>query len=169
MRNIRITSMIFCLVLLSQACKQNILTEQAKINVSLVPLDTLQWLTGSWRSESPYGTYTEHWQKSGDTGYLGESFMIRGGDTLFTEKIEIRYINDTITYIPAVSNQNQSLPVLFKSLRLSGDTIVFQNLHHDFPQRISYTRVQPDSLHAWIDGTDKGITHREDFRMVRLR
>lgn len=165
----RICFLIPIFLAMGSSCRQQSLAEQPLPNSGLIPIDTLRWLTGYWKSESSEGIYVEHWQKSGDTCYLGESFMAKGTDTLFTEKIVIRYVNDTICYIPAVSNQNQALPVKFTMLKLSGDTIVFYNPHHDFPQRITYAWIKPDSLHAWIDGTDKGIARREDFRMVRLR
>jgi len=165
----RFTLIIFNLILLSQACKQNVLTEPAEVNANLISPDTLHWLTGTWKSESSNGVYTENWLKSGDTCLLGESFLIREHDTVFLESIEIRNINDTLCYIPTVIGQNNSLPVKFTLFRLSLDTVVFQNLLHDFPQRITYTLVQPGSIHAWIDGIDNGIARREDFRMVRLK
>ena len=46
--------------------------------------------------------------------------------------------------------------VLFRLVKSDSISAVFENLKHDFPQRISYRRSSEDSLTAVIEGTVKG-------------
>jgi len=40
--------------------------------------------------------------------------------------------------------------------------VVFENLQHDFPQRVGYKR-DGDALLAWIEGPRNGQTRRIEF------
>ena len=51
----------------------------------------------------------------------------------------------------------------------SDSSVIFENLQHDFPQRIGYQRNGPDSLLAWIEGTEKGQVRRVEFPYRRTR
>jgi len=46
---------------------------------------------------------------------------------------------------------------------VSDSTVVFENLEHDFPQRIGYRFSSPDSLFAWIEGELSGELQRIEF------
>jgi len=45
---------------------------------------------------------------------------------------------------------------------------VFENLKHDFPQRIGYERTSVDRLEAWIEGPQNGQTRRLAFSYARV-
>jgi len=51
---------------------------------------------------------------------------------------------------------------VFLSTSLGERSVVFENLQHDFPQRIGYNRTR-DGLLAWIEGPDNGKTHRIEY------
>ena len=55
----------------------------------------------------------------------------------------------------------------FLSTTVSGDTVLFENPAHDFPQRIGYRR-QGASLLAWIEGARNGKTRRVEFPYRRV-
>ncbi|RZJ26544.1 MAG: hypothetical protein EOO48_12830, partial [Flavobacterium sp.] len=46
-----------------------------------------EWLQGDWINESPNGNLTESWQKKNDSLYHGQSFFIKGKDTIHFESI----------------------------------------------------------------------------------
>src|SRR6202007_1922331 len=46
------------------------------------------------------------------------------------------------------------------------DTVMFENLEHDFPQRVGYRRAG-SALTAWIEGTQDGNIRRIDFSYHR--
>jgi hypothetical protein len=41
---------------------------------------------------------------------------------------------------------------------------VFENINHDYPQRIIYKKMLDDSLFARIEGTVDGVDNFEEFR-----
>jgi hypothetical protein len=57
---------------------------------------------------------------------------------------------------------------VFLSRDLSDSMVVFENLQHDFPQRVGYQRTTPDTLSAWVEGADKGQNRRIDFPYRRV-
>ena len=52
---------------------------------------------------------------------------------------------------------------VFLSRAVSDSSVLFENLQHDFPQRVGYQRDGPDSLLAWIEGMQNGQSRRIDF------
>jgi hypothetical protein len=67
-----------------------------------------------------------------------------------------------------VANQNLGLPVKFKEKSIKEQEFIFENLDHDFPQTITYTRISADSLVAEISGIKDGEARRQRFPMKRL-
>jgi hypothetical protein len=70
-----------------------------------------------------------------------------------------------VTYTPRIGTTQT--PVSFKVIRQTGDEVVFENLAHDFPQRILY-RPLPGGLFARIEGSKSGGDRHEDFPMKRV-
>lgn len=92
--------------------------------------------------------------------------MLKGTDTLFAEKVEIKY-GKLKQYIPQVNNQNGGEPVVFTITQSDDSSFTAENPEHDFPQLIHY-QLRKDSLIAYIEGKNKaGKLHREYFRMGR--
>lgn len=56
----------------------------------------------------------------------------------------------------------------FRGILVSDTALVFENPEHDFPQRIGYTRVGPDSLAGWIEGDSGGELRRIRFPFRRV-
>jgi len=48
-------------------------------------------------------------------------------------------------------------------------SVVFENLRHDFPQRIIYRRVSEDSLIARIEGMINGAKRSIDFPYRKIK
>jgi hypothetical protein len=46
---------------------------------------------------------------------------------------------------------------------------VFENLNHDFPQRIIYWREGESTLHARIEGSIKGKERKEEWHWRKSR
>jgi hypothetical protein len=128
-----------------------------------------QWLIGKWQNATPDGMAGEAWEKKDDSSFTGRSFFVKGKDTLSSEALRLSCINDTLFYIPTVSNQNNGQPVKFWLREITDNSLVFENPQHDFPQQISYRLVTPDSLMAEISGTMKGEQHSEKFPMSRVK
>jgi hypothetical protein len=97
---------------------------------------------------------------------LGVSRTTAGERTVAYEFIVLRADeNGQISYVAKPSGQAEAA---FKLVWVSATDVVFENLEHDFPQRISYV-LQPDgSLLAAIEGTRNGQTRRVEFPYRRV-
>lgn len=132
-------------------------------------LEQTNWLIGTWENASDEGLLTEHWKKENDSMYFGESYLIIGEDTVFSEKITLMQDQKELYYIPTVNNQNDGKPVKFKLSSCSEKQLVFVNPKHDFPQKIEYRLITNDSLVAEISGKVDGKTKAETFPMKRMK
>lgn len=132
-------------------------------------LKEVDWLIGTWESRTPKGSMYESWTKVNDTSFSGKSFVLNGKDTIVSETIQLVEEQNSLVYIPTVKKQNGGLPVRFPLKTLSESSIVFENLQHDFPQVISYTKYGSDSLVARISGSRNGQNREQSFGMKRIR
>src|SRR5690606_21013709 len=106
------------------------------------------WLIGTWENTKAKGSVYETWSKSDVNEFSGKSYMVKEQDTIVFENIRLVREQNKLFYIPTVKNQNENLPVRFIAKTISETQLVFENLQHDFPQIISYTRINADSLLA---------------------
>jgi len=153
---------IFCLfILVLYGCQP--VAQRHKTKEDSKP-DRLSWMMGEWEMQTPEGVLVEAWQRTSDTVLEGQSFFISTkGDTPFQEKIQIDYKDNLLSYVPTVSNQNNGQPVQFTEKSMTDSLIVFENLKHDFPQRILYRRISDTTILAAIEGVQKGQNRREEF------
>lgn len=126
-------------------------------------LEKFDWLLGSWSDITEERELYEIWTKVNDTLYSGRSFMLAYQDTVFNEKILIQSIGDEVFYIPAVSDQNEGKAIPFKLVLWLNGEFFFENLEHDFPQRIVYSNPKSDSLYAYIEGEENGQYYKSEF------
>jgi hypothetical protein len=123
----------------------------------------LNWMLGTWKISSQQNTIVEEWRMADDSTLIGKTYMIQHGtDTLPQETIELAYRLGYWYYIPTVSNQNNSLPVAFKIIYLNKSEFISENPAHDFPQRISYRRINRQLL-ASIEGKKNGRYSKMNF------
>ena len=124
-------------------------------------IKSLKWMLGKWQSVTEEGTLYEEWKKLNDSTYVGHAFAISAeGDTTFSENAEITEMNGLITYSVTVNDDESTDFTLVDS---EGEA-VFENVNHDFPQRIIYKKLSKDSLYARIEGTVDGEEQFEEYR-----
>lgn len=123
-------------------------------------LKQFEWLQGIWIGEKDDAVLTETWKKNGDE-FEGLSIVVIGPDTVFSEKMFLQEIDDTITY--TVYLKENSDGVAFKLKDFNGKEAVFENKENDFPQRIIYMKPLNDSLYARIEGEQGGNFSKEEF------
>ena len=128
-----------------------------------------EWLIGTWENKTPTGSMYETWRKVNDNELVGKSYRVKEKDTIVFENI--RLINEPggLFYVPTVKNQNDGLPVRFAIKTISETQMVFENEQHDFPKRISYTKISTVSLVAEISGTKNGQERKQTFPMKRVK
>lgn len=132
-------------------------------------IDSLNWLMGTWESKTAKTSIYETWTKASNKELSGKSFMLKGNDTSILETVRIVRERQQLYYIPTVSNQNNNQPVRFKLKTMTNNAFIFENMAHDFPQLISYTKINADSIVAIISGTKNGRKREVQFPMNRIR
>jgi hypothetical protein len=149
-------SIILSSIFLLSACSN---TEETEVN-------SLKWMLGKWQSSTEEGILYEEWKKINDSTYSGHAYAITPeGDTTFSETAEITKINGAITYSVTVNEESTTDFALVDNQ----DIAVFENVDHDFPQRIIYQKLAKDSLFARIEGTVDGEDQFEEYRYVKSK
>lgn len=114
------------------------------------PLDALSWLGGEWTRTTSRGTAVERWTRVSDGTMEGVGEVTVGGSTRVTEHLRLLHFGRDVFYLAKPAEN--PLPTAFRLTELTDSTAVFENRSHDFPQRIRYRRIGPDTLSARIEG-----------------
>lgn len=115
-------------------------------------LDDLSWMRGHWRSESDRGITEELWMPAEGSVMLGLNRVIQPGKRAFFEFLRIEERDGAIDY---VAQPGGAAPTSFRLVSIEAAKAVFENLEHDFPQRIIY-RLDDGKLCARIEGVVSG-------------
>jgi len=126
----------------------------------------LSWLAGCWDGSGGGREYLEQWMKPSGQTMLGMSRTVMNGKTVEHEFVQIREQEGDLFYIAKPSGQAEAS---FKLIKYSNQEAVFENLQHDFPQRIIYRLEKDGSLAAAIEGMSKGKLKHIDFPMKRVK
>src|SRR5262245_38124602 len=114
----------------------------------------LAWLAGCWKNDSAEAGSLEQWTNLAGGTMLGMSRTVRRGRTVEFEFLQLRHLEDgRLAFIAMPSGQRTTT---FPLLRLDEDEAVFENLEHDFPQRVAYAREGESKLRARIEGMRNG-------------
>jgi hypothetical protein len=138
--------------------------QKSKVVSKIVVAD---WLLGNWENKSPNGNLFESWKKVNDSLFIGESYFIKGKDTLHFEKIQMKQKGEALFYIATVKGQNNDKPVTFKYNDTIQKLLIFENPKHDFPQKIMYSQITKDSIVIQISGIQQGKPSSERFSMKK--
>lgn len=151
---------LFALVLTFLSCQKKETVEKDKIKKA-------DWLIGKWENTSPDGVLTENWEKVNDSTFSAASYFIKEADTIHFESIVLAQKGEGLTYIATVKGQNDGKPVAFPSTSETENKLVFENLQHDYPQKITYTKGANNTLTAEISGKLNGKQTTERFIMAK--
>ena len=145
------------------------LSDDVKTTQRYDQIKEFAWLEGTWENPTKDGLYTEKWTKVNDSVFTAMSAVTKGKDTLFYETVVLDQKGDSLHYIVTTPKQNDAKPVSFTLKSFTANSYIFENKKHDFPQRITYTKVTNDSLMAEISGTQNGKPAVEQFPMKRKK
>lgn len=129
------------------------------------PLHRLAWLAGCWRTDNAEPGSGEQWSAPAGGTLLGMARSVRGGSTTGHEFMQIRMGADgRLIYVARPSGQAETVFVL----QPGGATeAVFENLAHDFPQRVIYRLEAGGRLHTRIEGLHGGTPRALEARLTR--
>jgi hypothetical protein len=130
------------------------------------PFDQLGWMQGCWKVAGAEEGTVEQWTSAAGGAMLGMSRTVKGGKMVEFEFVQIREVTPgQLAYIAQPSGQPKTT---FPLARQIDATFIFEDLAHDFPQRVIY---RPDGEHgmmARIEGMSKGKLKGIDFPMKRI-
>ena len=126
---------------------------------------SVAWLQGAWERITPQQTVEEQWLAPRGNTMIGVGRTVKGDSLIEYELIILRARGADLVYEAHPSGQ---APAEFRSRSVTDHSVVFENLQHDFPQRVGYELRGADSLIAWIEGPRDGKTQRIEFPYRRL-
>jgi hypothetical protein len=127
-------------------------------------VERLSWLSGCWAQPRVNGLVEEQWMTPRGGSMLGMSRTVIGGKTVEYEFLRITVVGSALAYVAKPSGQAEAT---FPVKAIEDGAVVFENLAHDFPQRIIYRRTAEGAVTARIEGTVNGETRGRDFPYTR--
>ncbi len=159
---------IFTLLLLNLILSCSPATEKEAGGVNLLEPELANWLVGNWEfTQSQIPTF-ETWKKENDSTLSGYSYAVRNGDTIVTERLLWQIREGESYYIPTVDGQNDNEAILFKLSSSLANQWIFENPTHDFPQKITYTKIDENQLTAEISAKTDSTERKIAFPMRRV-
>lgn len=125
-------------------------------------------LMGDWTDSvsEPGAVIHERWQRTDDGFHAGIGFVMAGNDTVFIEHLSLAYDSaGKASYDVRMPSQHAGEAVRFPLTACIGDSMVFENPAHDFPQRIVYALQPNGEWHARVSGPGK----EGGWRVLRYR
>lgn len=125
--------------------------------------EALGWLAGCWRQVEAGEVVEEMWLAPAGGTLIGVGRTVEGDSTRSWEHMLIRPGAAGLVYEASPSGQ---APAAFLATLVSDTAAVFENLTHDFPQHIRYSR-SGDSLLAVLSGTVRERMRTIEFHYSR--
>lgn len=146
------------------ACFGMSLVHTAAADQPVRAIETVAWLEGCWEHQAGARTVEERWMGPRAGTMLGMGRTVQGDALIEYELVLIRERDGRLAYEAHPSGQPAGI---FHAKTRGSNEVVFENLQHDFPQRIGYKR-NGDALLAWIEGERNGQSRRIEFPYRRI-
>jgi phosphatidylserine/phosphatidylglycerophosphate/cardiolipin synthase-like enzyme len=125
------------------------------------------WLLGKWENKSGNGNLLETWKKANDSIFIGESYFIKGEDTLHSEQIKLEQKGEHLSYITTIKGQDNDKPVTFMHNTEIVKQLVFENPANDYPKKIIYSQISKDRMIIQISGIQEGKTSSTKYSLKK--
>ena len=122
------------------------------------------FMTGSWRTNLGGAKVEEHWTDAEGGLMLGTNRTISSKGASF-EFLRIQKKDGVVSYIAQPAGNPATV---FPVKSLTDQRVVFENLKHDFPQRVIYWR-DGARLCARVEGTMNGKLEGEEWCWERAK
>lgn len=153
--------LVFCVILASCGA--------SKKGYQVKNLDPYAWMLGIWQIDN--GDEFESWARTSETLYQGEAYTYnrQTKKKIVEEKVRLEFTKKKkITYTPTLTEEGKILSTIFTQINSSTDTLIFENLQHDFPKRIVYMRLTNSSGKAYIEDAQPG-QGRKEFNLRKIK
>lgn len=126
-------------------------------------LDRLAFMAGDWLQQDAKGAVRETWLPARGGVMAGVGQIYRTGKPTVIEFMKLSERDGGLVFTAVLTGQP---PTDFKLIPDEKGRTVFENLEHDFPQRVIYWPCEAD-LCARIEGMVKGRLERVEWRYRR--
>jgi hypothetical protein len=126
-------------------------------------IEKLEWMAGTWVHDEGRGRVLETWIGPGNGIMVAANLSTGPGGKKFFEFMRIAQTPAGLSFHASPGGR---APVEFPMKELGDRRVVFENSHHDFPQRIVYWR-DGEHLMARIEGSAGGKERAEQWRFAR--
>lgn len=122
------------------------------------------WMAGCWRQVQADRVIDEVWLAPAGGALVGVSRTVDGDSLRTWELMVVRAGPNGLVFEATPSGQP---PGAFLASAVSDTAVAFENLTHDFPQLVRYTRRGADSLLATISGVVRDRQRTINFAYAR--
>jgi hypothetical protein len=134
--------------------------------LSAQEIDKLQWMSGTWLQSKDKDSVEESWVGPRNKVMVGVNLTVSARRGTSYEFLRIVEGTDGLRYFASPGGKT---PVEFKLKEISDKKVVFENLAHDFPQRILYWLDADGALKARIEGTMQGKERALEWRFEKVK
>jgi hypothetical protein len=126
-------------------------------------LSAISFMTGCWTGPSPNGaTIEEHYSAATENMMIGMTRYVRNGRVVDFEFTTVERTESTFVMTPRPKGVKSDA---FPLKDVADGRATWENLGHDFPQRIIYRRGADGSLVARIEGTTSAGERHVEWTM----
>lgn len=132
-------------------------------------LRRLDWLVGDWSTspEDSVSATEEHWMAPSTSSMFGLGRTLKDGEEVFVEYLRIAAEVEGVVYYAAPQGRLPATP--FRAVEYGPGRAVFENLEHDYPQRIIYELQFGGAIKARIEGEVDGEMKSSEWILRRIR
>jgi hypothetical protein len=127
-------------------------------------LDDLKILEGFWLCKIENSETEEFWLPAKGKMILGLNRTVANSGKSAFEFLRIYQQEEEIFY---TASPNGKPATLFKLIEFQSGKMIFENLEHDFPQRIVYTFQAENEMIARIEGEVNGKLKFTEWKFIR--
>jgi len=135
---------------------------------SITAITDFDAMAGCWEHKDPAkGLFiSEQWMSPAGTSILGMGRTVKSGKTVGFEFMRIEQNADGLFFIAKPHENKEETAFKLKSSTLN--EVVFENLEHDFPQRVIY-KLLGTKLVGRIEGNQDGKFLGIDFPLDKIK
>ncbi len=157
--------LLFSITVALLCCAPPCLAETPIPTVETPTLNQLAWLAGHWQGGSGGRVTEELWLPPAGGLMLGLNRDVGPDGKAFFEYLRIEQTAEGVFYR---ASPRGGAATSFKLAEQTAVKAVFENMAHDFPQRITYHLTAPDTLTVTIEGDVNGKTESRGWSWTRL-
>ena len=127
------------------------------------------WLIGNWECQNEDGILHEKWSKVNNSTFSGQSVFLKGKDTIHNESIVLQQAGEDLIYKTKIQGQNNNDSMVLLKNKSIEDTLKFENVSNDYPQKISYKSISTNQFKMNISGLVDGKLHSEFYLLTKVK